>query len=176
MSRDPRPSQGKSWLPAEQRRDILLLLAWSIAGVFSQLAFVRMYTTMAGGTGYYGNLILLVCLIALAAGFFAHRLANWAIAIPYGLLLAFLCTLWLYGYNLLPKVSGEFFWTSVANVYARPADFDLQLAIILLSLCATPVMMLLGSQQGRHLLPLRPGFVGYLVMALGGALGGLHDG
>ncbi len=149
----------------------LNLLLWSLMGIFSQLAFVRMFTTFAGGTAYYGNMFLLVGIISLAGGFFAPRLSRHLVLLPYFILIAFLSTLWISTFNLIPHISGEFLWSTIANVYPRPADFDLQLAIIILSLTIIPVLVLIGSQQAYYLLSFSQGFVGYLVMALGGVIG-----
>ena len=147
------------------------LFLWSALGVFSQLAFVRMDTTMVGGVGYYANVLLLVAMLANAAGFLADRLGRRVAAVPALLLVAFHAARLLGAYNMLEEVRAEFLWSKVANVYPRPANFDLQLALYLLCVALVPVMLLLGAAQGRAFVAARQGWSGYLVMGFGGIAG-----
>ena len=147
------------------------LFTWSVLGIFSQLAFVRMFTTLAGGTSYYSNLFLLIGIVSLGSGFFVKKLSKYFLIVPFGILLSYFCTIWIGEHNLISSVFGEFLWSSIANIYPKPTNFDLQMAILILSITITPVMMVIGSQQAINLLKFSEGFVGYLVMGFGGVFG-----
>ena len=54
------------------------LLLWSALTVFSELAIVRMFCTLVGGTSYFGNLFLLVATFVAACGLMAPYLARHA--------------------------------------------------------------------------------------------------
>lgn len=141
--------------------------------MFSQLAYVRMNSTLDGGTGYYGNLFLLIAIISLAAGLLCSRAARWARLLPYGLLASFALAFWIGKFNLIANIPGEFLWSTVANVYPKPADFDLQLAVLLLCIALSPVMLLIGAKQAQTLVDYGQGARGYLILAAGGVAGGL---
>lgn len=147
------------------------LLLWSVFGVFSQLAFVRTFTTLAGGTSYYSNLFLLIGVVSLGAGYFIRKISKYFWIVPYGILYSYFSAKWIGSHNLISTMHGEFLWSSVANLYPKHADFDLQLAILVLSVPIIPVMMLIGSQQAAYLLKFKDGFVGYVVIGLGGISG-----
>lgn len=148
------------------------LLLWSVLAVFSQLALVRLVVTTAGGTGYYANLLLLFAAFSLAAGFMAKRWSPAGVAIP-GLLFGLFSLIgWLGSLDLVETMPSEFFWSTVANLHPKEAEFDLQLAVYLIVAATAPVMALTGSQQGKAFLDAGDPARAYLVMAGGGLLGG----
>lgn len=171
MSHGAVADNGLGLVGGPSRQGYVRLFLWSALGVFSQLAFVRMDTTVVGGVGYYANVLLLVAMLANAAGFLADRLGRRVPAVPALLLVAFLVARQLGGYNMLEEVRAEFLWSTVANIYPRPANFDLQLALYLLCLPLVPVMLLLGAAQGQAFVAGRHGWSGYLVMGFGGLAG-----
>jgi len=147
------------------------LVLWAVAGVFTELAFVRLNSTLAGGVAYYGNLLLLVGIVALAAGMTAPRLARLSPAIPVGLLLPLWFAQWLSERNLIQHYEGEFIWSQVAMLYPKAVSFDLQFAIILLALAIMPALLLIGAGEARAFLEHRAGLRPYLLAAIGGASG-----
>lgn len=149
------------------------LLLWSLVGVLSQLAFVRIFSTLAGATAYYGNVILLVGVFGLGAGFFATRLERLRGWIPVSALLALETAVWLGGYNLVQILPAEFQWHAIANIRPREADIDLHLAVLLLCLAMLPAQLLIGAAQGSEFV--RRGYRGggYLLMTAGGVAGGV---
>ncbi|MFN7974353.1 MAG: hypothetical protein U0166_18725 [Acidobacteriota bacterium] len=153
------------------KRTTVALLLWSALAVFSQLALVRTFVTLAGGAVYYANLLLLVALVTNASGFFARRFATATWGLPVLLALCFYVARWLSGFNLVDQMPAEFLWINVANVHPRPADFDLQLAIYVLASASAPLMLLIGSRQGELLVQTRSGPRAYLTAGLGGAAG-----
>ncbi len=151
----------------------MLILLWSAFGVFSQLAFVRLFSTTAGETAYYGNVFFIVAIFALSCGFFTYRLAKYYYLIPLFILLNYFLILWLGGHYLLQRLPEEFQWGSLASVNPVEANFDLQLAVLLLCTTLTPVMVLIGAKQGAHMVAGDYQKKGYILMAVGGILGAL---
>ncbi|MCM2315049.1 MAG: hypothetical protein NDJ92_07860 [Thermoanaerobaculia bacterium] len=149
------------------------LFVWSLVGVLSQLAFVRIFATMAGATAYYGNIILLVGVFGLGAGFFASKLEKHHRWIPAFALLSFETAVWLSGYNLVQVLPAEFQWQSIANVRPRDVDIDLHLAVLLLCLTLLPAQLLIGARQGAEFVGRAYRGRGYLIMTAGGLTGGL---
>jgi spermidine synthase len=149
------------------------ILLWSAFGVFSQLAFVRLFSTTAGETTYYGNVFFIVAIFALSCGFFTRNLAKFYWLIPLSVLLNYLMVRWLGTYNLLQQMPGEFQWTAFANEHPKEADFDLQLAVLLLCTTLIPAMILIGAKQGAHMVDGNYQKRGYVLMAVGGILGAL---
>src|SRR5271167_2079976 len=127
----------------------MLLLFWSAFGVFSQLAFVRLFSTTAGETTYYGNIFFIVAIFSMSCGFSARKLGKFSYLIPFGILLNYQLALWLSTYNLLQHLPGEFQWAPFANTWPKEANFDLQLAVLMLCTSLAPVMVLIGSKQGE---------------------------
>jgi spermidine synthase len=151
----------------------MLLLFWSGFGVFSQLAFVRLFSTTAGETTYYGNIFFIIAFFSMSCGFSARRLGRFAYFIPVGLLLNYQLVLWLSTYNLLQHLPGEFQWAPFANTWPKDANFDLQLAVLMLCSSLAPVMVLIGGKQGECMLAGDYQAKGYILMAAGGILGAL---
>ncbi len=149
------------------------LLFWSAFAVFSELAFVRLFSTTAGETTYYGNIFFIVAIFAMSCGLFCRRLGRLAYLVPAGILLNYLLVLWLSSHRLLQQLPGEFQWASFATVRVTDADFDLQLAVLLLCTALAPVMVLLGARQGEWLLAGDYQKRGYLLLAAGGIMGAL---
>jgi predicted membrane-bound spermidine synthase len=149
------------------------LFLWSLVGVLSQLAFVRIFSTLAGATAYYGNVILLVGVFGLGAGFFASKLAKHGAWIPAFALLAFETAVWLGGYNLVQVLPAEFQWQSIANIRPKEVDIDLHLAVLLLCLTILPAMLLVGARQGAEFVGRNYRGRGYLLMTAGGLAGGM---
>jgi hypothetical protein len=86
--------------------------------------------------------------------------------------LLLLATLLLGELSLIQTVSGEFFWSSVAKSGQATTEFDLQLAILILSALAAPFMLLIGSRQGAVFRASGGAAADYLVVASGSLLGG----
>jgi spermidine synthase len=149
------------------------ILLWSAFGVFSQLAFVRLFSTTAGETTYYGNVFFIIAIFALSCGFFTRKLARFYYLIPLAVLLNYAMVRWLGTYNLLQQLPGEFQWVSVANLSPKEANFDLQLAVLLLCTVLIPAMVLIGAKQGAHMVSGNYQKQGYVLMAVGGILGAL---
>jgi spermidine synthase len=149
------------------------IILWSAFGVFSQLALVRLFSTTAGETTYYGNVFFIVAIFALSCGFFARKLARFYWLLPLAILLNYATVRWLGTYNLLQQLPGEFQWVSVANLNPKEANFDLQLAVLLLCTVLVPVMVLIGAKQGAHMVDGNYQKRGYVLMAVGGILGAL---
>lgn len=147
------------------------LIGWSILAVFSQLALVRMFSTIVGATAYYANLFLLVAIFSLAAGFFARRLDKYVVFIPYFLLLSLLTALWLGEFSILNTIAEEFFWVNVTPRHSARSAFDLQLAIMILCFVAMPLLVLIGSRQGGSFVRQHKGHRAYLWMGAGGLIG-----
>ncbi len=152
----------------------MLILLWSAFGVFSQLAFVRLFSTTAGETAYYGNTFFIVAVFSLSSGFFARGLSKYSYFIPLFILLNYFTILWLGSHFLLQQMQGEFQWDSLDWYHnATAANFDLQLAILILCTTLAPVMVLIGAKQGEHMVIGNYRKKGYLLMAGGGILGAL---
>jgi len=149
------------------------IILWSAFGVFSQLAFVRLFSTTAGETTYYGNVFFIIAIFALSCGFSTRKLARFYYLIPLAVLLNDAAVRWLGTYNLLQQLPGEFQWVSVANLSPKEANFDLQLAVLLLCTALVPVMVLIGAKQGAHMVSGNYQKRGYVLMAVGGILGAL---
>ena len=149
------------------------IILWSAFGVFSQLAFVRLFSTTAGETTYYGNVFFIVAIFALSCGFFTRKLAKSYYLLPLAILLNYAAVRWLGTYNLLQQLPEEFQWVSVANLNPKEADFDLQLAVLLLCTTLVPAMVLIGAKQGAHMVSGNYQKTGYVLMAVGGILGAL---
>jgi SAM-dependent methyltransferase len=149
------------------------LFAWSLVGVLSQLAFVRIFSTLAGATAYYGNIVLLVGVFGLGAGFFAARLARHDRWIPGLALVAFETAVWMGGYNLVQVLPAEFQWQTVANVRPSEVDIDLHLAVLLLCSVLLPLQILIGARQGAEFVERGYRGRGYLIMTAGGLAGGI---
>ena len=121
----------------------MVLFLWSVLGIFSQLAFVRLFSTVCGATAYFGNAFLLLAIFAQAVGFFTRRLRRFVPLLP--LFVAgsvFLC-LGLGQVNLIQPMPLEFPWSRVSNIFPTDAVLDLQLALLLLgrSLVTTPPLI-----------------------------------
>jgi len=149
------------------------ILLWSAFGVLSQLAFVRLFSTTAGETTYYGNVFFIIAIFALSCGFFTRKLAKFYWLIPLAVLLNYATVRWLGTFNLLQQLPDEFQWVSVANLHPKEADFDLQLAVLLLCTTLVPAMVLIGAKQGAHMVSGNYQKRGYVLMAVGGILGAL---
>ncbi len=149
------------------------LVVWSILVVFCQLAFVRGFTTFNGAFAYYGNILLLVGMFSTSAGFFTRRAHRYNYLFPALLTAAYLLGLLLFQFNLLQTLTVEFQWTQVANLYAKPYDMELQLAFVLVLLAIIPPCVLIGASQKKVLLDSASGPAGYILMGVGGILGGL---
>jgi spermidine synthase len=149
----------------------MTLFLWSVLGIFSQLAFVRLFSTVCGATAYFGNAFLLLAIFAQAVGFFARRLRPFVPLVPLFVTLAFFLCLGLGRFNLIQTMPLEFQWSSVANLYPKDADFDLQLAILLLAAGLAPVLLLVGSRQGAALCERAFRAAGYVIIAAGGVTG-----
>lgn len=150
-----------------------MLFLVSIFAIFAELAFVRLFTTNVGGTAYFANLFLLTGIICIAAGFRAKKRTYQQILFPMTLIIPFGMIHYLTRFNLIATYPGEFFWFNVANLYPKPSDFDLQLAIYLLCFSMIPFMVVAGKTQGYYFRKEGLQAVGYLKMALGGILGAL---
>jgi len=151
----------------------MMLVIWAALGVFSQLAFVRLFSTTVGETTYYGNTFFIVAIFSLSCGFFAKKLSRFCFLIPFGILLNYALARWLGTFNLLQQLPGEFQWSSFANAMPKETDFDLQLAVILLATFLAPIMVLIGSMQSTILFQRDYKKTGYVLMAVGGISGGI---
>ena len=151
----------------------MLLLLWSAFGVFSQLAFVRLFCTTAGETTYYSNIFFIIAIFSMSCGFFARKLSKFFYLIPFGIFLNYALALWLSTHNLLQHLPGEFQWAPFANTQPKEANFDLQLAVLILCSSLAPIMVLAGSRQGECMIAGDYRTRGYVVMAIGGILGAL---
>ncbi|HKB91004.1 MAG TPA: hypothetical protein VKC60_10855, partial [Opitutaceae bacterium] len=149
----------------------MLLLFWAAFGVFSQLAFVRLFSTTAGETGYYGNIFFIVSIFSLSCGLLCKRLAKYSFLIPALILVSYFAALWLGNYNLLQQLPGEFQWSAFANVHPKEIDFDLQLAVLILCTTTVPVMLLIGAKQMEAFIALAQSANGYILMGVGGVMG-----
>jgi hypothetical protein len=150
----------------------LRLLIWSVLVVFAQLALVRTFSTLAGATAYYQNLFLLAGAFSAACGSTSPRLSRFVAAIPIFLGASLGLAIWIGDHNLIETITGEFLWTTVANAYPKPVDFNLSLAILLLAGSTVPLLALVGAGQGAAFRDGRWSSGGYIVMAAGGLGGG----
>lgn len=75
-----------------------------------------MFSTLAGATACYGNVILLVGVFGLGAGGLASKLAKHYRWIRLLTLVAFETAVWLGSDNLVQALPAEFRWQSIANV------------------------------------------------------------
>ena len=149
------------------------IFLWAALGVLTELAFVRIFSTTAGETAYYGNLFFIVAIFSLSCGFFMKQLARYAYLIPLLFLLNYFAVLWLGDHYLLQRLPEEYQWGSRDAATATEANFDLQLAVLILCTTMSPVMLLIGACQGAAMVAGGEGKRGYLLMAAGGISGSL---
>jgi len=149
----------------------MVLFLWSVLGIFSQLAFVRLFSTVCGATAYFGNAFLLLAIFAQAVGFFTRRLRRFVPLLPLFVAGSFFLCLGLGQFNLIQTMPLEFQWSRVANIFPNEADFDLQLAILLLGASLVPTLLLIGCRQGTALCEGRFRAAGYVIIAAGGVAG-----
>lgn len=149
----------------------LELLVLGGAAVFTQLAISRTFGTMVGGASYYTGVLLLGGMFTQGIGLGRPSLVRWVRWTPVAVALPFLMALALSQFNLIAQHQEEFQWTLVANVFPKPANFDLQLAILLLLCSALPLHLLVGSQLGQRQLALGLGARGYLLSSIGAVAG-----
>ena len=150
---------------------MLELALWSAVTVFSELAIVRLFSTLVGGASYFGNLFLLVGSFAAACGLMAPRLGRFSHCVAAALLLPLIAAVALGRFDLIEWMPDEFFWSSIARTKPREASFDLRLGILLLAVSSLPALLLCGAVQGELVRRVREGAKAYLILAGGGLAG-----
>lgn len=155
------------------KKQVILLLIWSALAVLLQLGSIRMFSTFNSAFGYYGNVLLLVGIFSTSIGFFAKTAHKFAWLIPLSVLGMYATGLYLHGFNLVQAIRLEFQWTSVANIRPKEGNMDLQVASFLAFVTIALTCFLTGAKQKRALIHTGLGPVGYILLGVGGILGGI---
>ncbi|MDA8414699.1 MAG: hypothetical protein M0023_13050 [Desulfobacteraceae bacterium] len=148
----------------------MMLFWWSVAAVFSELALVRMITTIVGAMSYYGSSFYVAALFFIGCGFMVRPLERRRNLIAMLLAVTALTAWWLSHYNMLETLTGEFQWYAFANTAPKPVDFSLQWAVLILVLSMAPPLILIGAAQAEAFEAVS-GVASYLTAAAGGITG-----